>query len=58
MAQAWRRAHGVRRPAVGVPLPGAVGRFFSSGDAVTPEAPYGTVTYAEHLARGEGAPVA
>jgi uncharacterized protein YbjT (DUF2867 family) len=51
MAQEWRAAHGLRRRPVGVPLPGAAGRFFSSGDAATPEAPYGTVTYAEHLAR-------
>lgn len=45
MAQAWRAAHGSRRPVVGVPLPGPLGEFFRAGRNLVPDHRYGTLTY-------------
>ena len=49
MAQAWRAAHGSRRPVVGVPLPGPLGEFFRAGRNLVPDHRYGTLTYREWL---------
>lgn len=49
-AAAWRRARGVRKPAVSLPLSGAVAAAFRAGHNTSPAAERGTVTWAAWLA--------
>lgn len=50
LARAYRRARGLRRPILGVPLPGETAAAFRAGDATCPEHAVGTVTWSEWLA--------
>ncbi len=50
LARQWARARGVRRPVVPVRLPGRVMAAFRAGHALVPGTPYGTRTFADHLA--------
>ena len=50
LSRAWARHRGDRRPVLGVPLPGALGRAMRDGTLVSsPDADHGTTTFAEWL---------
>ncbi len=50
LSRAWARARGDRRPVLGVPLPGKLGRAMRDGTLVSgPGADHGTTTFAEWL---------
>jgi uncharacterized protein YbjT (DUF2867 family) len=57
LAQAWRRATGVRRRAVPVRLPGRLFAALDQGANLVPGTPYGSRTFEEHLDRTYGAEV-
>lgn len=49
LASAYRKANGLRRPTVRVPIPGAVASGFRAGDATCPNRAVGTVPWEEWL---------
>lgn len=51
LARQYRRAKGVRRPVVRLPLPGRTARAFRSGTATCPDRQVGTVTWQTYLDR-------
>jgi uncharacterized protein YbjT (DUF2867 family) len=52
LARIWARATGDRRRVVPVRLPGRVFAALRAGSALVPGPPYGTTTFAQHLAAG------
>ncbi|MFD1813270.1 SDR family oxidoreductase [Rhodococcus gannanensis] len=50
LAHTWKRVTASRAVVVGLPVPGAVGRFLREGRNLTPENRYGTTTFEEWLA--------
>lgn len=51
LAATYREARGLRRPTVGLPVPGAAARGFRDGRATCPDCTTGTVTWAAYLDR-------
>jgi hypothetical protein len=49
LAQAWRRAFGIRAPFVTLPIPGKVAAGFPAGLKTAPDQKYGTVTWEKWL---------
>ncbi len=51
LARAYREARDLRRPVVGLPMPGSTSRAFRSGAATCPDRDVGTVTWRAFLER-------
>ena len=54
LARTYRQARGLRRPVVGVPVPGSTSRAFRSGAATCPDRDVGTVNWEAFLERAVG----
>lgn len=54
LARSYRRARGLRRPIVRVPIPGSTAKAFHAGEATCPDRDVGTVTWEQFLEREFG----
>jgi hypothetical protein len=55
LARVWAAARGIRRPVVPARLPGKVFAGYRAGHNLVPGAPYGRITFEDHV-RAEASP--
>jgi uncharacterized protein YbjT (DUF2867 family) len=51
LAQSWRRARGIRKPLLNLPLPFQASRMFAAGRLLCPDHRAGTITFEQYLER-------